>query len=317
MRYLLRFAETGRDVQRGKLRRDLTTQLLAQLPSVHFDEVGAGRLLVKTPEDARSVLAALHGIVSFSPCQRCTLDELASAALAFSAQRLAHARSFAVAVRRVGRHDFRSSELAAELGARVGAALRIPVDLRRPERVLGVEIRQNDCYLFDEVIPGRDAVATPPAAAVPMRFLVDQMLGRLSTWLRLLGFDTLYVRDEPDSVLVRRAADEGRVLLTRDRLLARVFSARVYLVQARELPAQVREVVQALRLPLRKDALFSRCTLCNRPVEEVDKESVRDRVPEAALQQYERFTYCAACDKIYWPGSHHERVLAQLGDLLQ
>src|SRR3990172_9336984 len=54
------------------------------------------------------------------------------------------------------------------------------------------------------------------------RFIADSMLGRLATWLRILGYDTLYFRDAQDGRLVALARREGRILLTRDtRLLMR------------------------------------------------------------------------------------------------
>jgi uncharacterized protein with PIN domain len=55
--------------------------------------------------------------------------------------------------------------------------------------------------------------------SVPPRFVADAMLGRLARWLRLLGFDTAWVQDVSDGELVRRAIEEGRVILTRDRAL--------------------------------------------------------------------------------------------------
>ena len=48
----------------------------------------------------------------------------------------------------------------------------------------------------------------------------------------------------------------------------------------------------------------------------VRKEEVRDRLPPLAYRLYERFTYCAACQKIYWQGGHYERILASLEGLI-
>jgi len=44
------------------------------------------------------------------------------------------------------------------------------------------------------------------------RFIADQMLGRLAKWLRLLGYDTLYLNPAPDGKLIEIAKEQNRVL---------------------------------------------------------------------------------------------------------
>ena len=41
------------------------------------------------------------------------------------------------------------------------------------------------------------------------RFLVDVNVGRLAKWLRVIGYDALYIPDADDRELVRVAAGQG------------------------------------------------------------------------------------------------------------
>ena len=79
--------------------------------------------------------------------------------------------------------------------------------------------------------------------------LADAMLGRLSRWLRLLGYDTLYASSMSDHQIVARARAEGRVVLTRDRDLAQRKGIRCLLIQSQALEDQVSIVFHVLGQP--------------------------------------------------------------------
>jgi uncharacterized protein with PIN domain/tRNA(Ser,Leu) C12 N-acetylase TAN1 len=336
--YLVRVAETGREAQpgRSKTRQDIVSEIRARAPDATIRAEPAtpatpatpGRLLVGADRDLDGVLREIHGIASFSPCERCDLADLDGCVVRVAARALAGRNRFRVHTRRVGRHDFTSREKSAALGAAIQAALpHAIVDLTAPEVVIGVEIRARDCYVFDSVAPGldRDARAAAGHAAghaaehagdPEPAFLVDHMLGRLVTWLRVLGYDAIYARDEADSALLRRARLEQRVLITRDHALAQARSARTLLVEARAPMEQLAEVARALGLRLDPRRMFTRCSLCNGPVQPVDKEQVRDRLPDAASALYDQLTYCPVCDKVYWKGNQYERMITFLAPLL-
>jgi len=146
------------------------------------------------------------------------------------------------------------------------------------------------------------------------RFFADCMLGRLARWLRALGCDTLYERAIDDNELLHRCRDEARVLLTRDNELAhRGGGLEVLFIESESTAAQLKQVMRAFGLQICEERLFSRCTHCNNPVEELPKEKARGRVPPFVYAAGERFTYCPKCDKIYWGGTHKQRFLAQIG----
>jgi len=139
-----------------------------------------------------------------------------------------------------------------------------------------------------------------------VRFLADEMLGRLAKWLRILGYDTAYLSPAEDNALVRLARAEGRILLTRDTELARRRGLRVLLIESERVEEQVRQVLNDLGLTT--EGSFSRCPLCNIPLEELDGEAVADRVPSYVLRTQERFSRCPGCGRIYWRGTHWARM---------
>lgn len=144
------------------------------------------------------------------------------------------------------------------------------------------------------------------------RLAADAMLGRLARWLRLLGLDVSWQADVEDADLVRRAIEEERVLLTRDRGLADAFRVSDLIVLRTEQPeAQLREVCDALRLE-RHFRPFTRCSVCNTELVEAGPEAVRARVPERIRRRETRFRRCPTCARIYWRGSHTDRLLARV-----
>jgi uncharacterized protein with PIN domain/tRNA(Ser,Leu) C12 N-acetylase TAN1 len=316
--YLVRLAEPGRDAQRGKERRVLRERLRARLPDAGFGEAH-GRLVLETTFDALAALAELHGVVSFSRCHKCTLGELQRCVVELARATMRREGSFRVHVRRIGTHPFTSGDKAAELGHAVRAAVPgVRVDLVRPDVDLGVEIRDHDCYVFDSIEPGLDHRARPaPVPPTKARFLVDQMLGRLRTWLRLIGVDAAGSHDQSDGELLAWAVADGRIVLTRDRSLARVPGVLVRYVQATDTAEQVREVVSAFGLVIRRSQLMSRCTFCNVPVEPIDKTALREEVPPAVFGIHERFFRCPSCLHVYWPGHQYARIVAAVGDLVR
>jgi len=146
-----------------------------------------------------------------------------------------------------------------------------------------------------------------------MKFLVDSMLGRLAKWLRILGYDTLYFSSLDDNDLVRIARAEGRVVLTRDREMVRRRGIDSLLIESDNFREQVRQVSRDLGL--RGDASFTRCPVCNSPLQGVAKEAVRERVPPYVFKTQERFSLCPQCDKIYWRGTHWQRMRERLKGL--
>lgn len=148
-------------------------------------------------------------------------------------------------------------------------------------------------------------------AATPPRLLADAMLGKLARWLRLLGYDTLYLQAD-DAYIANRARAEQRILLTRDQELARRRGLDVIEIQAQSLDAQLAQVVETVGPA---DA-GPRCMQCNVPLESIPREQACDHVPTYVAQTHEVFNRCPHCGKITWRGSHWEQIEARLEQAL-
>ena len=148
------------------------------------------------------------------------------------------------------------------------------------------------------------------------RFVLDAHLGKLARHLRLAGFDSLWRNDYADAEIVAVAARDARIILSRDLgLLKRRGVERGYFVRAIEAEAQLAEVVVALQLET-KLRPFTRCRECNVALEAVDKAALGERLPQRVRAFYTSFKRCPGCDRIYWEGTHYERLRRMLARAL-
>jgi uncharacterized protein with PIN domain len=155
---------------------------------------------------------------------------------------------------------------------------------------------------------------SPPSGGC--RFVADAHLGLLARQLRMLGFDALYRNDYRDAEVAEISAAEDRIVLTRDRdLLIRKEIVHGCYLHATACPGQVTEVLVRYRLA-RAARVFTRCLDCNGVLHGVPKAAVAHRVPAASRQVYERFYECTGCAKVYWEGSHVQRMRQQVQRLL-
>ena len=149
------------------------------------------------------------------------------------------------------------------------------------------------------------------------RFIADTMLGRLATWLRVIGCDVAYLPDLEDERLLAISREEGRLILTRDTLLVQRRAARDnhFFVRGDDFREQLRQVVAAFAIDPEKRFL-SRCLRCNEPLEEIEKETVAGLVPPYVFATQESFRRCPACGRLYWGASHRDAMAGQLKEIL-
>ncbi len=149
-----------------------------------------------------------------------------------------------------------------------------------------------------------------------LRFMADEMLGKLAKWLRTIGYDTVYYTGGGDSALVQRALAEDRVILTKDsHLVKRKLARKALFIRSDSPREQFRQVVKELGLDA-QSRLFTRCLMCNRELVAVKKERVQEKVPAYTYLTQDRFYECPDCGRVYWPGTHRDNMLQMINDIV-
>ena len=149
-----------------------------------------------------------------------------------------------------------------------------------------------------------------------MKFITDRMLGRLTRWLRLLGYDTLDIRkqENEDELLLEVSEKESRTLVSRDRMLVRKAMKKgitAYLVQSSDIIEQLREMQREFGIKFEPE--MERCTLCNSAIRKArpdEMELIRQKeyVYPGRLESGTEFWICDKCGQVYWQGKHWENI---------
>ena len=146
------------------------------------------------------------------------------------------------------------------------------------------------------------------AEGVP-KFAADRMLSRLARWLRLMGADVLCDQNLSGAEALRRAREQGRPLLTRDKRL-RTASDVLY-IESHLFRDQIREVMVHYPFDPHRYA-FTRCSSCNHLLKQVGREAVARSVPPFVYAAHENFAICEHCNRVHWDASHVERAMSEI-----
>jgi len=139
------------------------------------------------------------------------------------------------------------------------------------------------------------------------------MVGRLARYLRFVGCDTVYVRGASDDEIVERARREDRVVLTRDRALARRASAALLLTSP-DLVDQWKAVRRAYP-DVPNEPRFERCSECNGALAPYRPSAGSPRpegIPWDRVDRGLELYRCAECGHCYWEGSHAAGIRERL-----
>lgn len=143
-------------------------------------------------------------------------------------------------------------------------------------------------------------------------FIADAALGRLVTWLRLLGYDTVYARAGGIATLLQRARAEQRILLTRNRRVTLRRDPPPYvLVRSDHFREQVRQVMETCGLDT-APAFLVRCSRCNTRLERIEPATACAAVPRYVCETQTAFARCPGCGRVYWPATHVSRMRSEL-----
>ena len=146
-----------------------------------------------------------------------------------------------------------------------------------------------------------------------MHFLLDGMLGKLSRWLRMIGYEVTYANNSEDKQLLALAKKESMILLTSDEELYRTANSRgidSFFIEGRTEPERLASVAERYGLNLQIDTTISRCPVCGFLLRETSKDEVKTLVPPASFKVYDNFWACTnpKCAKVYWQGSHWKKI---------
>ena len=142
-----------------------------------------------------------------------------------------------------------------------------------------------------------------------IKFVVDVHLGKLTRYLRMLGFDTLYQNDYNPGKIIKISKSEKRIILSKSRQLLKIKDiTHGYCITDSDPEKQLKKVLNRFDL-INNLNPFSRCMICNGKLESVDKEQIIDKIPEKVKESQQEFAICPNCKKIYWKGTHFESML--------
>ena len=144
------------------------------------------------------------------------------------------------------------------------------------------------------------------------RFLADRMVGKLAKWLRILGYDTVYMPEVSPISVKREAHRQGRILLTRRTCFLNQKDVPPFVfLRADRFREQLKQVCTDLQLKV-SSSLLRRCSACNRELETVDRAQVQARVPAYVWQTQSTFFHCRQCHRVYWGATHRDRIVEEL-----
>jgi len=150
---------------------------------------------------------------------------------------------------------------------------------------------------------------------LPSRFIADVHLGTLARYLRLMGIDTRYSNDAPDSDIVDIAISEHRAALTRDvGLLKYGRLQHGYWLRSTDPDAQLAEVIRFFDLK-NNFRPFTRCMKCNGLLNTIAKSAVESDLPPRVKESFEEFRQCRECGQVYWKGTHYEKLVKKVEEI--
>ena len=145
-----------------------------------------------------------------------------------------------------------------------------------------------------------------------MNFIVDLPLGGLAKWLRFCGFDAVIQRLSPKAPQELPAPASGVFLLTRQQAFAGFKREDLLILTAGDPEGQLEEVIRCLNLTRGHLHLLSRCGQCNEPLALIPRDQALGVVPEHVFHTQEEFHQCPRCGQVFWPGSHHQKIMTRV-----
>jgi len=222
-----------------------------------------GRLLLKTGSavEVAQKLARIFGISSVSPALEVgssRLEDVVDRSVFFAGHVLKEGNAFAVRCRRVGDHSYSSLDVCRVVGRRIleefGEKRNLTVDLEGPDVRFGVEVRDDEAFIYSDVVEGVGGMplGTQPKVAGLLSGGIDSAVACWLVMKRGCPLVPIYFDNTPytDKSTTERALEVANVLFD----WAVGFPGRIYVVAHGE---NLKEIIENCSRRLT-------CLLCKR-----------------------------------------------------
>jgi len=148
-----------------------------------------------------------------------------------------------------------------------------------------------------------------PKPYIYLKFILDVHLGKLARYLRFAGFDAILLPFLEDHEIVTEANRQDRIILTRDLGLLKIKSVTFgYWLRSQNPEKQFLEVVRHFNIRKSDFSPWKRCSLCNSIIHPIEKQDIESTLRPGTREHFHEFYQCENCGKVYWKGSHFERL---------
>ena len=149
------------------------------------------------------------------------------------------------------------------------------------------------------------------------RFIADVNIHDVVKTMRALGLDVMEDRRLSSGEIADMAGNENRIILTASRQLLKLRRVACGIfIRPGNREEQIRRILNRLSLKELCNP-FSRCLCCNTLLEAVAKDAVWQRIPPRTRKRCNDFARCPSCDRLYWKGTHYEKIKARVARILR
>lgn len=139
------------------------------------------------------------------------------------------------------------------------------------------------------------------------------MLGTIARKLRILGFNTLYIKHIGDEKILERGKSEDRIILTKDKMFfQKILRKNCQVIFFDSKSSEAENLLKIFTLckidRISYDFFNSRCALCNTKIKKLSRIQSYMDIPEKVKKSNSIFYYCENCKKLYWEGSHIKNI---------
>lgn len=155
-------------------------------------------------------------------------------------------------------------------------------------------------------------------------FIADAMLGKITRKLRILGFDTIFIRDIEDNEILDLLFQTERILLTADKALfyrsTKYNLLSIFLNKNTEIENLV-IIFRYLKIKnINLNSNYYRCSICNTKLTIIENpDTIKKEIHEKIFESNTNFFKCYGCNKLYWCGSHIKKIsllIEKINDIL-